>query len=336
MSRISPATVTICILAILFGLGGAYALRVYLKEKPAPVVTLDQATVPIASLDLPAGRMITRGDIGLSLRRTMGTLPPHTMASPADVIGRVLSAPMKAGEPFQTTNLFPEGSGPSIASRIQPGMRAVTVPVDSLGTLGGHVRPGSIVDVLFRSTSREDKQGFEEIPEVTVTLLEGVEVLAMGPDPLTTRPAAAPQRNTGSGDIASREPPKVFVTISCSADQSSKLRAVLGHGDLALTMQPQKAEQAIQNVIQAQQTKPAAMTLENILGVDQSPTQAKTEVYRGGNRTTNIFDLRRHRATLVNVVVDEPRIPPKEMVQIPAPPADVADTASSTPAAKQN
>jgi Flp pilus assembly protein CpaB len=327
--------VTICILAILFGLGGAYALRVYLKEKPAPVVTQDQTTVPIASLDLPAGRLITRGDIGLSLRRTMGQLPPHTMASPVDIIGRVLSAPMKAGETFQTTNLFPEGGGPNLAERIKPGMRAVTIPVDSLGTLGGYVRQGCVVDVLFRATSRQDKQGFEEIPEVTVTLLEGVEVLAVGQDPLTNRTVAGPRRNTGSGDVASRETPKSYVTVACSLDQSSKLRAVLGHGELALAMQPQKAEQPIQNVIQVQQTKPSAVTLENILGVDQSPKQAKTEVYRGGNRTTNVFDIRKHRATLVNVVVDEPRIPPKETVQIPAPPTDVAGAATTT-APKQN
>ncbi len=153
MSRISPASLSVCILAILCGLGGAYALRTYLKEKPRPVAPApDPATIPIASLELPAGRMITRGDIGLALLRTMGELPPHTIARPEDVIGRVLRTPLKPGDTIQTTSLFPEGSGPNLSGHLKPGLRAVTVPVDNLGTIGGYVRPGVVVDGAAKAT----------------------------------------------------------------------------------------------------------------------------------------------------------------------------------------
>jgi Flp pilus assembly protein CpaB len=247
----------------------------------------------------------------------------HTIARPEDVIGRVLSTPMKPGDTFQTTNLFPEGSGPNLSEHLKPGLRAVTVPVDSLGTIGGHVRPGAIVDVLFRATARDDKQGFEEIPEVTVTLFERVEVLAVGPDPLSQRPTTP----LGAAD---RGNPMVNVTLACSPEQSGKLRAVLGHGEIALAMHPEaKAEPPVRDVKQVQDARPVGFTLENILGVDPQPTQAKTEIYRGGNRTTNVFDVRKHRSTLLNVLVDAPQIPPKTN-PAPAPPTSVAGPAPVT------
>lgn len=337
MSRISPASLSVCILAILCGLGGAYALRTYLKEKPRPVAPApDPATIPIASLELPAGRMITRGDIGLVLQRTMGELPPHTIARPEDLIGRVLRTPLKPGDTFQTTSLFPEGSGPYLSGHLKPGLRAVTVPVDSLGMIGGYVRPGVIVDVLFRSTSQVDKQGYEDIPEVTVTLFEGVEVVAVGTDPLSERPATrTPPR------VEEQKNPMVNVTLACSPEQSGKLRAVLGHGEIALAMHPDEKVPAttfetkqVQEPEKVQQTRPTpdgksvGYTLENILGVVPQPKQGKTEIFRGSQRTTNVFDVRKNRSVLRNVLVDASSPRPKT-----ASPTSVAGT---TPAFDQN
>jgi pilus assembly protein CpaB len=319
----------ICILAVLFGLGGAYALRVYLKPRPQAAVAPNRDTVPVASLNLPAGRIITRGDIGLTLRSQMGEVSPHTMGNPQDIIGRVLREPLKPGEPFLTTNLYPEGNGPNLSEQLKLGLRAVTVPVDSLGTLGGHVRPGAIVDVLFRTAQRRDDEGFEEIPEMTVTLFAGVEVLAVGPDPIAQRPATQDRQ-------AEPRDPMVYVTLACTPEQSSKLRAVLGHGEIALAMLPQPAaepaapeRQPVQEVKQTQDARPAGVTLEDILGIDLQPKQIKTEIYRAGNRTTNVFNVRRHHSSLRDVVVDPQQIPPKATPAIVAAPAPATGDAVS-------
>lgn len=335
MSRISPASLSVCILAILCGLGGAYALRTYLKEKPRLVAPApNPATIPIASVDLPTGRIITRGDIGLVLLRTMGDLPPHTIARPEDLIGRVLRTPLKPGDTFQTTSLFPEGSGPSLSRHLKPGLRAVTVPVDGLGTIGGHVRPGVIVDVLFRSTAQIDKQGFEDVPEVTVTLFEGVEVLAVGTDPLSERPTT----RTPPRVADEQKNPMVNVTLACSPEQSGKLRAVLGHGEIALAMHPEEnaasttfETKAVSQSGNADEQTPlpdgksVGYTLENILGVVPQPKQGKTEIFRGSQRTTNVFDVRKHRSVLRNVLVDDSSVRSKV-----ASPTSVAGTTSAT------
>ena len=59
---ISPGTMTVGILAIVAGLVGAYAVRTALLDEPvavaevaAPVVTV----MPLAAIDLPAGRMLS-------------------------------------------------------------------------------------------------------------------------------------------------------------------------------------------------------------------------------------------------------------------------------------
>ncbi len=277
MSRISPGTLTIGILAVLVGLGGAYALRVYLQPKPVaeqPKPAVDQTQVPIASMELPAGRIIRYGDIGMVLRRSMGTPPrPNTMLNTNDIIGRVLKKPMAPGDTFVTTGFYPQGTGPSIAEKLKSGLRAVTVPIDNLGTVGGHVNPGVKVDVLFRADKKEDKEGFEQIPEMTVTLFEGVEVLAVGENPHAVRPAA---------DDDKKEP-LTEVTLACSPSQANKLRAVLGHGEIALSMWPDAALDT-----QTIEVSTPAVTLENILGV--APKRPfKTEVYRRGQRSVNAF-----------------------------------------------
>src|SRR5262245_61573608 len=103
MSRLSPGVVTIAILAILVGLGGAYAARVLL-QKPAAAPSRDEVRVPVASIDLPAGRVIKLGDISLINRRDMKSVPANTVGSTEYIIGRTLREPLQTGRPFVTTS----------------------------------------------------------------------------------------------------------------------------------------------------------------------------------------------------------------------------------------
>ena len=178
MSRVSPGTLIVGIFALLFGLAGAFAVREYLRPAPVePEVVVEvPSVVPLASIDLEPGRPLTISDIMLvSMTKEQlrdRDLPPEYMTNPQQIVGRILRGGMKKGEAFGTTRFYPEGMGPPLSDRLRPGLRAVTIALGDSSTGLDDTRL-AFVDVLFRANSDDER------PETTVTLISGIEVLAL-------------------------------------------------------------------------------------------------------------------------------------------------------------
>lgn len=196
-------------------------------------------------------------------------------------MGRVVREPIRKGEPFLTTNLYLEGLGPNVAEILKPGMRAVTLEVSP--RTGGTVAAGTFVDVLFRSTSRPADSLRPPIPETTVTLMQGVEVVAVD------RPKAQSDPNGQNLDIRllngrrAAPPPDPAVTIAVSLEQANILQTVEGRGEISLI--PRSMEEVGGSQID---TRELRMTLESLLGAEY-PDSFKTEIYRRGSKETRIF-----------------------------------------------
>lgn len=263
MSRISPGTIIVGIFAVLFGLAGAYAVREYLTQKPEEVAQETRprlVSVPTASVDIEPGRRITIGDIAI-LRLTPEqvrerNLPPNYMLNTAQIANRVLRKPLEKGEVFLTSDLYPQGMGPSVAERLKPGYRAMTVPIVNYGLAS----PGAQVDVLFRTVP----QSKNDLDATTVTLLENVELLALGQSQVpgaVTRPGFE------------------NVTLAVLPEQASALDIVKNRGELSLVLRNP-------NDIAMNAAAPP-QTLETLLGL-RKPTFS-TEVYRGGRLQVNTF-----------------------------------------------
>lgn len=266
MSRITPGTVIVGIFAVLFGLVGAYGVRKYLQDdKPAPPPPAGPRTsiVPLASMDLEPGRVVVLHDIGLysmsdeeiDKRRKDGRLPAAYMSNPDQVMGQMLRVPLKKGDPFTPDVFYPEGQGPTIAEKLDPGLRAVTISVDGTGALGGYDGPGSIVDILFR-TKPDEAAG---VPEATVTLLEGVQVLAV---------EHADARRPPGSSLENR------VTLAVTAAQANALKIAEGRGTFSLALRnPDDVQVAASNVPQ---------TLDTLLNLP-GRREHITQIFRGGN-----------------------------------------------------
>ena len=273
MSRISPETLTVGLLAVILSTAGAFTVRHYLAEDvPQPPAPPSLINVPLASNQLPAGKRLALGDIAIvpmtEAEIQDRELPmDRTMLNPEQIIGRVLKESITPGEPFVMTNLYPVGTGPNLAERLKPGLRAVTVDVAGSAAVDGMASPGSVVDVLFRSTSRGSIRGSAAIPEATMTLVEGVEVLAL--DNITT-PGVVP-----SGAIKT-------ITLAVSPEEATVLKAVEGRGALSLSLRAPGETMA--------QYRPERVTLEKLLGVRPAPAPFMVEVYRGGARQTLVFE----------------------------------------------
>jgi pilus assembly protein CpaB len=180
------------VLAVALALGGlaAYAASNYLAERMAEIdaraAAVDTVAVIVAKASLPAGASITADTVAVrEIPRTWA----HSGAITPDQYSRAeslaLAYPAAAGEPILWAQL--EGRrAPTFSARLQPGQRAVTVPVDEISSLSGMVEPGDRIDIVV--SARNETRAF------TFTLLQNVPVLATGshadPDTRTAEGAA--------------------------------------------------------------------------------------------------------------------------------------------------
>lgn len=234
MMRLNPGTAVAGIVAILLSVSGAFLARQFLLKRPEspppvekPVPKVETALVPVATIDLPVNRVVRKGDIG-TLRLTKEELskkklPPTWISNPLDIGGRILKRPIKALDAFSPEDLFPEGTGPSVADDLEPGLRAVTISVNNSGFVDGFATPGTFVDVLFRLNTKEgDHRGRQP---VTYTILNRVKVLAV-------ERASFP--GTMVDPANSKEPAKV--TLAVTPEQAGQLRVLEGNGELSLSL----------------------------------------------------------------------------------------------------
>ncbi len=276
MTKLSPGTLLLGVFAVLFGLIGASVAKQYLREKPQPepVAAQGRQTVPLASTDLPPDRTLTLGDVMLvkmsrEEMRKRG-VPGDHMTDPRQVIGRTLQTAVKRGQAFRTTEFYPEGIGPSVAKRLKPGYRAVTIALEDVAAQAGLVSPGAYIDVILRTFPNEK----EHVPETTVTLLLSVEVLAIGRE--TSLGARATQVGRSRGSAAST------VTLAVTPDQASALKVVENRGTLSLILRNPDGEENL--------ARTAPRTLASLLGLPKPEKPLVTEIYRRGQLSIATFD----------------------------------------------
>jgi Flp pilus assembly protein CpaB len=283
---ISAGTMGIVVLAILAGLVGAYIIRASLIREPVVEPTALTITIPIATADLPRGRTIAFGDVGITTmsqdaaQAAYGSDLVRIMTDASQIIGRVVKDPRERGKPFYTDSLFLQGSRYDYTQDLAPGYRAVSLQVPR--DRGGSLPIGSLVDIMFRSTERRPATGLA-IPEVTVRLLEGLKIIDVyEPPPPTTA------RSRGVLDIRESNLPRVqpppTVTLAMTPEQAEVVQAVSGRGEMTLVARPLD-----ERVAAAGRRK--GLTLQDVLGIEPPPPVVlfATELYRRGARSVNVF-----------------------------------------------
>ncbi|PHS12721.1 MAG: Flp pilus assembly protein CpaB [Blastopirellula sp.] len=272
MSKISPGTLLLGIIAVMFGLLGAYVVRQNMLDEtvaadPAPPAEPVKFTIPMANTDLPAGREITFGDLSVvsmtQEQMVAAGISGQYMADTKQIIGRVLRDDLASGSRFMPALMYAEGDGPSIMDKLEPGMRAVTVAVAMDAAVEGFAVPGSYVDVIFRS----DEDTEENLPQSTVALIEGVKILALNSHTLATKQINEDNRR-GSEDSK--------VTIQVTPDEAIALQVVEGRGSLSLTLRHPGDGLSLDT------SRP--VTLDDVLNRPRLKSH-KMQVFRGGSMT---------------------------------------------------
>ena len=161
------------IVAVALGVTAAVVARKSLLSH-TQVVRQETVKVLVAKTAIAPGQAITAEQ--LTDANFPGSVPPpESFRNPSDLVGRVTTAPMLVGQPFQESLLAPRGAMPGLQALVPSGFRAVAVDVTESGGVAGLLAPGSHVDVVYTAVNSEN-----QTKTVTRTIVQNVKVIAVG------------------------------------------------------------------------------------------------------------------------------------------------------------
>lgn len=135
--------------------------------------------------------------------------------------GAIVKEPIFASEPVTDRKLVRAGQSGFLAVVLQPGMRAMAVPVSVETAAGGFILPGDRVDILLSRQIGQGQNGGAAI-FASETVMRNVRVLAVDQ---TTAPVNGAQAVVGA-----------VATIEVSADDAEALNLAQAQGDLSLVL----------------------------------------------------------------------------------------------------
>jgi Flp pilus assembly protein CpaB len=228
--------------------------------------------VAIATTELVEGRVIRAGDIRLvdGDKANSELDATATYADAEELVGRVLRSGIAPGQVITAALLYPEGVGPGVADRLDPGFRAVTVRMDEASLVDGFVSPGTHVDVFFRAEALAD------YPETTLRVLEGLQVLAI-----------EDRVSAGSGSDTDQVTQGVRVTMAVPLAEVGRIQALEGHGTMTLAVRANNERSIGEVARELEDTQTALVKLEKqinafeqITKLDDSITLSKQQSER--------------------------------------------------------
>jgi pilus assembly protein CpaB len=302
MKRLTPAAVTLMTVVVVGLLVTAYFAKVLLAEEPkarfadaskevsanpsqrpatdAPKKpAVEYREIPMALGTLEPGTRVTSALLGTG-RVPADSLKPETLLSERALVGRFVKEPISAATPIRSSQLYQPGERPPLA--IAPGMRAVSLSFSPRGSfVGGLLRKGEYVDVYL--TPRVDDAADSRFRGgMTITLLNGVRVLAVG---------------EASGTESVSPETVNSVTLELTPEQANILILAREKGEIALSYNPDgKGTGGV-----AAKSSDRA-TMDEILGSSRNESTAPpahesrplftSEFFKGSKRTTLEFDNR--------------------------------------------
>jgi len=281
MKRISPGTVTVAVLAVLFGLVTAYAVRQLLRRpdvSPEPSPEIPMARLLVAKFNLPKYTRIREEYIEVidvpMASFPDGEFPKDAVRFPAQVLGRLVKAEkIMANQPIMESNLYDIGEVPRLGDQLPPGYRAVTIQVDAGSAVNGMVQPDSYVDVNLTVSGQEPQLG----GLATLTLLRGIKVL-------TTSTSRFPRTEDQPTNVRS-------ITLAVLPKQANKLILAQRYGTLSVTLRSRLDEDAV-----ARDEEDREMINTNdLLGLIPEPEpvvlEQTAQIWKGGSMREVVFDI---------------------------------------------
>lgn len=220
-------------LSLVLGLGAAMVARGWVTEQTAKEKA-DIATVVAASMAIPFGTKVEERHLKI-IDMPKDSAPPGSFTIKEDVVDKVTTQQIVAGEILMKARFVEQGAGSTLAALVTKNMRAFTVRVDDVIGVAGFLLPGNRVDVV--SARKEGRRA------ITDTILRNIEVLAV-------------DQTASTND---NEPVIVrAVTLQVTPDQAETLVKGREEGSIQLTLRnPLEEEEIIEEEVVAPKPKVA-------------------------------------------------------------------------------
>lgn len=176
------------LLALLLAGISTFAIRTWLEGRRQPLAAVAQPApeqrkgVLVAGKDLGVG-MFVQPD-GLRWQDWPDVATPESYLvrgrdDEAALVGAVVRRPLAEGQPVTLASVVKPGERGFLAAVLEPGMRAISVPIDETSGNAGLIFPGDRVDLILTQTieGTGDPAGARRVGE---TVLEDVRIIAMG------------------------------------------------------------------------------------------------------------------------------------------------------------
>jgi pilus assembly protein CpaB len=215
------------LIAIILAVGTGWLTLTYLSSM-RPVAN-EQRPVLIAAQEISARERITETMFHTEMR-PQTTLEPDALGSANQAIGSLAMVTIPAGAQLTSADI---GTAVAFALpvRLQPGMRAVSIPVDKVKGVSGMILPGDRVDVIAIPPSQSGQS-----PPKAVTIFRGIRVLAVG-NALENASATPGPDEQAATTVTLEVNPKQADELAW-ADQNANLRLALRSPREAVRSEP--------------------------------------------------------------------------------------------------
>ena len=208
--------------ALMAGSGAAYFSHNYIDEqveahKKQLNADYEPIQIVVPKQNLRVGDVISGHN--LAVRPVPNAFVHDQAVRPGDleaVVGHRLMHPVNSGEPVLLSHVS-QKRGAGFSNMVEPGKRALTVPVDTVSSMAGLLRPGDRVDLLATVRDRDRS--------VTVPLLVDVSLLATG----------AAVDEFGAENSTARYQ---TITVSVTAEEAAKITHAQDVGRLSVVLRP--------------------------------------------------------------------------------------------------
>jgi pilus assembly protein CpaB len=219
------------IAAAVLGLAAGVMHLLYVRALEAKVTGGEEVEVLVTAQPIAAGTPLEMGAVA-TRRVPSAFVDERVVLSPRvkEVVGLSTAVGIEGGQMVLWSDFEerPDPGEEDLSRLVEPGHRAMAIPVDGSLSMGGALRPGHRVDIL--GTFSRGKERGPGADRVTVTLLQNVTVLATGRE-----------LSGGAGRYGT-------VTLSVGLEESELLAFSATQGTLALVLRGEQDLTVVRDV----------------------------------------------------------------------------------------
>ena len=229
-----PIAVVLIVVAVIASGLAAFLAKHWMASSSRRAVETETVGVLVAGRDIAAGTVLGAGDLRLD-KWPRSTVSPRLITATGaqspipGYVGKITRFALTEGEPVTADGVFKQDTAGVLAGMLEPGMRAVSIPITNSSAVSGFVTPGARVDVVLAAdVARDEGKRLESGPIVQYaaeTILRDVRVLAIDQQIARGKDGPAMLGKTATLEVSPKQA-EILTTAGMMGQLSLVLRSI--------------------------------------------------------------------------------------------------------------